>query len=235
MAVLGLVRPPKALQKHRRVGSSRVPFLKRGLSFCKRCIRVGQTWFGVIGDTSLLAQAQANWAMPKDAGDLGKRVCMGNDRMAGTGMIGARGLRRAILGLMIMVIAACTPVYRNHGYVPTDDELSQIIVGKDTRETLAPLIGRPSAAAILNDTGWYYVQSRWKNYGARPPKEIDRQVVAITFDEKGVVSNVERFGLEGGKVVALSRRITTDNIKGVSFLRQLLGSLGNFRSGQAIQ
>jgi outer membrane protein assembly factor BamE (lipoprotein component of BamABCDE complex) len=160
---------------------------------------------------------------------------MGCEELASRGKVGRHGLRGAMLGLMMVIIAACSPVYRNHGYVPNDDELSQIEVGKDTRETLAPLIGRPSAAAILNDEGWYYVQSRWKNFGARPPKEIDRQVVAITFDDKGVVENVERFGLEGGKVVALSRRVTTDNIKGVSFLRQLLGSLGNFRSGQAVQ
>lgn len=160
---------------------------------------------------------------------------MGRDDLAGAGKIGGRGLRAALLGLMIVVIAACSPVYRNHGYVPNDDELAQIEVGKDTRETLAPLIGRPSAAALLNDEGWYYVQSRWKHSGARPPKEIDRQVVAITFDDTGVVENVERFGLEGGKVVALSRRVTTSNIKGISFLRQLLGSLGNFRGGEAIQ
>lgn len=160
---------------------------------------------------------------------------MGIMGMAGAGKLGARGLRFAIVGLMIAVIASCSPVYRNHGYVPNEDELAQIEVGKDTRETLAPLIGRPSAAALLNDTGWYYVQSRWKHSGARPPKEVDRQVVAITFAPDGFVENVERFGLESGKVVALSRRVTTSNIKGVSFLRQLLGSLGNFRSGDAIQ
>ena len=160
---------------------------------------------------------------------------MGCTDMADVGKTGSRGLRLAVLGLMIAIIAACSPVYRNHGYVPSDDELAQIEVGKDTRETLAPLIGRPSAAALLNDSGWYYVQSRWKQSGARPPKEIDRQVVAITFDDKGLVENVERFGLDGGKVVALSRRVTTSNIKGVSFLRQLLCSLGNFRGGQAIQ
>lgn len=160
---------------------------------------------------------------------------MGCTDMADVVKTGSSGLRLAVLGLMIAIITACSPVYRNHGYVPSDDELAQIEVGKDTRETLAPLIGRPSAAALLNDSGWYYVQSRWKHSGARPPKEIDRQVVAITFDDKGLVENVERFGLEGGKVVALSRRVTTSNIKGVSFLQQLLGSLGNFRGGQAIQ
>ena len=168
-------------------------------------------------------------------GVLGKRVCMAYGRKTSVGSRALGHIRFALLGLSMVAFAACSPVFRNHGYVPAEDELAEIKVGEDTRETLAPLIGRPSAAALLNDEGWYYVQSRWKHSGARPPKEIDRQVVAITFDDDGVVENVERFGLENGKVVALSRRVTTSNIKGISFLRQLLGSLGNFRGGQAIE
>lgn len=160
---------------------------------------------------------------------------MAYGRKAGLGRAAAHSVRIAMLGLLMVALAACSPVYRNHGYVPTDDELAAIKVGEDTRETLAPLIGRPSASALLNDEGWYYVQSRLKHSGARPPKEIDRQVVAITFTEEGVVENVERFGLENGKVVVLSRRVTNSNIKGVSFLRQLMGSLGNFSGGEAIE
>ena len=159
---------------------------------------------------------------------------MAYSRRSGLGEMDVRGVRVAVIGLMMVVIAACSPVYRNHGYVPNEDELAEIKVGEDTRETLGPLIGRPSAAALLNDDGWYYVQSRWKHSGARQPKEIDRQVVAITFTEEGVVENVERFGLENGKVVALSRRVTESNIKGIGFIRQLLGSLGKLNASDLL-
>ena len=159
---------------------------------------------------------------------------MAYSRRSGLGEMDVRGVRVAVIGLMMVVIAACSPVYRNHGYVPNEDELAEIKVGEDTRETLGPLIGRPSAAALLNDDGWYYVQSRWKHSGARQPKEIDRQVVAITFTEEGVVENVERFGLENGKVVALSRRVTESNIKGIGFIRQLLGSLGKLNTSDLL-
>jgi hypothetical protein len=66
------------------------------------------------------------------------------------------------------------------------------------------------------------------------PKEIDRQVVSITFTEEGKVENVERFGLENGQVVAISRRVTDSNIKGVGFLRQLLGNIGRLRADQFV-
>jgi outer membrane protein assembly factor BamE (lipoprotein component of BamABCDE complex) len=107
-------------------------------------------------------------------------------------------------------------------------------VGVDTRESVAQKVGRPSASGLLNDVGWFYVESRWKHFGAREPQEIDRQVVAISFSESGTVSNVERFGLERGQIVPLSRRVTESNIKGVGFLRQLLGSFGRLQTSDVV-
>lgn len=146
-----------------------------------------------------------------------------------------RGARRAVLGLCVFAVVACAPVYRNHGYAPEDSALAQITVGQDTRKTVAEIVGRPSAAGLLNDEGWYYVQSRYRHFGAKKPEEIERQVVAISFTPGGIVENVERFGLAEGKVVPLSRRVTKTNIKGVSLIGQLLGNIGQFRADQFIE
>jgi outer membrane protein assembly factor BamE (lipoprotein component of BamABCDE complex) len=145
------------------------------------------------------------------------------------------GLWRAMVGLTLALTVACTPLYRNQGYVPTEDELALIAVGTDTRETIATKIGRPSASGLLNDVGWYYVQSRYKTIGPRAPVEIDRQVVAITFTEAGIVQDVGRYGLEDGQVVTLSRRVTDDGIQGVGFIRQLLGNLGKLNADQLLR
>ncbi len=150
------------------------------------------------------------------------------------GKCAARGrsvLRGAVLGLLVAAVTACTTIYRNHGYVPSDPELAAVAIG-DSRDAVAQKIGRPTAAGLLNDAGWFYVQSRFAYRGALEPKEIAREVVAISFTEAGTVSNIERFGLDAGKVVPLSRRITASNIKGLSVVRQLLGSFG--RIGPAV-
>ncbi len=144
------------------------------------------------------------------------------------------GLRMALLGFVLLIAAACTTMYRNHGYVPPDEDLALIEVGRDTRETVAATIGRPSTAGLLNDVGWYYVQSRYKLTGGMAPEEIDRQIVAITFTTDGVVENIERFGLADGQVVAISRRVTTPNVKSQGFLRQLFGNIGGINVGQAL-
>ena len=148
------------------------------------------------------------------------------------------GLRRMVrwlgAGALAVTLLACAPVFRNHGYIPAEPDLAAIEVGRDTRDTVAEKIGRPSASGLLNDVGWFYVQSRWEHKGGRTPKELDRQVVAITFNEAGNVSNIERFGLERGQVVALSRRVTESNIRGVGVLRQLFGSIGRLRADQLV-
>ncbi len=146
-----------------------------------------------------------------------------------------RGRQMMLAATVAVAIAACTPIYRNHGYVPSDQELAEVAVGESTREDVALLLGRPSASGLLNDVGWYYVQSRWKQVGPKAPQEIDRQVVAITFDEGGTVSNVERFGLEDGRVVALSRRVTETNIKGLGLIQQLLSSFGRLRASDLVE
>ncbi len=149
-------------------------------------------------------------------------------------MAASAGMGRAIrLGLIgaVLLIAACSTVYRNHGYVPTDDDLALVEVGVDTRETVSEKIGRPTASGLLNDTGWFYVQSRWAYRGAFEPREIERQVVSVTFTEAGTVENIERFGLERGKVVPLSRRVTETSVKGLSVIQQLLGSFGRIAPG----
>jgi outer membrane protein assembly factor BamE (lipoprotein component of BamABCDE complex) len=138
------------------------------------------------------------------------------------------GLRRhVVLVALVAGLAACSPIYRNHGYVPAEDELALIEVGRDTRETVGEKIGRPSTSGLLNDEGWYYVQSRYRHFGPREPKEIERQVLAITFNASGVVENVARFGLEDGKVVEISRRVTETNVKGLTLIQQLIGNFGN--------
>ncbi len=143
---------------------------------------------------------------------------------------GARPLRLALAGLCCLVLAACATVVRNHGYVPDETELAQVVVGKDTRETVAEKIGRPSAQGLLNDVGWFYVQSRFEHVGPREPKEVERQVVAVTFNANGVVDNVGRYGLEDGRVVTISRRVTESNVKGIGFIRQLLANFGRIQA-----
>ena len=141
-------------------------------------------------------------------------------------------VRFAVAALVMSVLASCSATFRNHGYIPNDDDLQNVIVGVDTRDTVASSVGRPGVSGILDDSGWYYVRSRYRNYAWRAPEEIDRQVLAISFDQSDTIANIERFSLADGNIVPLTRRVTDSSVVGKGFLRQLLGNFGNIDPSQ---
>ena len=143
-------------------------------------------------------------------------------------------LKTVVAVAILCVATACTALYRNHGYVPNDDELAELVVGVDTRATVDDVIGAPSASGVLSGGDYYYVRSRFREYGMFKPEVIDRQVVAISFDDQDVIANIERFGLEDGMVVPLSRRVTSTSVRNKSFIRQLFGNIGGIALGDAI-
>ncbi|SHI31212.1 outer membrane protein assembly factor BamE [Wenxinia saemankumensis] len=144
-----------------------------------------------------------------------------------------RAVRLAAL-LALGLLAACSTRYRYHGYVPLAEDLARIEIGRDTRESVAEIAGTPTAGGVLDEDGYYYVRSQFEHYAFYAPVEIDRQVLAITFTEAGVVRNIQRFGLEDGNVIVLEQRVTDDNIPDNTFIRQLLNNIGNVQAGQLL-
>ena len=49
---------------------------------------------------------------------------VGKSRLNGA----AARLRIMLLGLILVTVAGCAAVYRNHGYVPSDDELALSLI-----------------------------------------------------------------------------------------------------------
>jgi len=147
----------------------------------------------------------------------------------------AQGTARALLtgaalAAGLAVLSACAPQMRYHGFAPGDEELAQIQPGRDTRADVVERLGRPGMGGVLEGSGIFYVQSDWRHEHWRAPVEVDRQVVAISFDGRDRVANIERFGLRDGEVVALSRRVT-DMGSQPGVLTQVFRVFGRFAPG----
>lgn len=131
------------------------------------------------------------------------------------------------LAVTASMLTACTAQYRNHGYVPPEEDLQQIVPGVDTRGTVEELVGVPTTSGVLSDSAFYYVGSTVKHFGPRKPEVIDRQVLVISFDEAEVVKNIELFGLEDGMVVPITSRVTESG-SNIGLIRKLFGNIGQF-------
>ena len=133
--------------------------------------------------------------------------------------------KMTVVGVCLITAIACTPVFRNHGYTPSDSQLANLVVGVDTRTTTEETLGVPTI--IDTQTGrLYYISSRWLHYGMNPPKPISRNIVSVALDSSEVVTNVSRYGLEDSEIVALTRRVTDGGTEEITFLQQLLGNIG---------
>ena len=132
-------------------------------------------------------------------------------------------------------LTACSAIYQKHGYVPTEEELAEVVVGVDTKDSVAETVGVPTASGVLNDGGYYYVSTLMRTRGAGATKPVSRTLVAISFDSRDVVSGVERYSLEDGRVIPLERRVTSSSVEDKTFVRQLLGNLGNFNPGSLLE
>ncbi|SPF80331.1 outer membrane protein assembly factor BamE [Pseudoprimorskyibacter insulae] len=144
--------------------------------------------------------------------------------------------KRAVLAGMVMavVVSACSASYRNHGYIPLEEDLQMIVPGVDTRATVEDVVGVPTTSGVANDDGYYYIRSTVRTFGAKAPEVIDRTVLAITFDSKGVVSDIAEYGLQDGQVVPITRRVTRSGDGEISFIRKLFGNIGGLSAEQLL-
>ena len=143
-------------------------------------------------------------------------------------------IRNLIFILLVFLVAACSGITTRHGYIPTEEELQALEVGQTTSEDVANNIGNP---AIINEeygTTWIYMESKQFTKGIRKPETTERNVVVLTFEGDGSLANVETLGLENGRTVRFTQRVTKTYEGRLSIIQQILRSFGNFGSGALI-
>lgn len=125
-----------------------------------------------------------------------------------------------------LMVSGCVPKVDVHGYVPVAEVVASIAVG-DSQESVETRLGAPTTKGIEGTNTWYYISSKVRRVAFFAPREIERQIVAISFSGTRV-SLVERFGLEDGRLVDLNNNVTITDGRRLTFFEQFLGNLGNF-------
>lgn len=140
----------------------------------------------------------------------------------------------AVLVCVSVVLMGCAEKITVHGYAPTLEQTAQIEPGVDTIFSLESRIGRPSTSGLLRDGSWYYIQSTQSQLTYNAPRIVDRRVVAVDYDADGVVTAVQTYGLEDGRIVNLSPRVTETTSTRRSILAQIFGNVFNVDAGNIL-
>jgi len=137
-------------------------------------------------------------------------------------------LRFSAAAFALGAAAACSPVQTYSGFRPerNDVAIADPQVGVDTRTTVQQRFGSPSTTAVFDQTAWYYVSSTQERIAFYTPQTTARSVMVVRFDGD-LVSSVEKFGLERGRLVSYSEETTPTRGRELGLLEQLLGNIGN--------
>lgn len=136
-----------------------------------------------------------------------------------------RGAVAAAALALAAVVPGCAPTTQVHGYVPPPSDVARVTPGVDTMATVAEILGQPSSSGLLRDSAWFYVQSVFESFAYNPARVVDRTVLVVNFDDNGVVTGIERFGVEQGRIVNLTTRTTQTGGRQLGILEQLFGNL----------
>ncbi|MBC6439478.1 MAG: outer membrane protein assembly factor BamE [Rhodospirillales bacterium] len=144
-----------------------------------------------------------------------------------------RAWRSALLGVALagtLATSACEPRVSNHGYVPDPDTLARIEPGVHNRLEVAQFLGTPSTTTLFGAETWLYITELREEYAFFEPEIVDQNVVAIAFDDSGIVQEIANFSLENGLVVDPVSRTTPTYGKQLGLLEQLFGNIGRFNA-----
>ncbi len=144
---------------------------------------------------------------------------------------GSRALRAAPVAVLVLaglMLAGCAETITKHGQQFRDTDLQQVNTGMSQEQVKLTLGSPTTTSAIGGSTTYYYVSSTEAEKVFLSPRETDRQVVAIYFNQAGMVQQVANYGLKDGKVFDFIKRTTpAPGAKDEGILKALFRNLGN--------
>lgn len=130
--------------------------------------------------------------------------------------------------LAAFLTMGCEEVVDVRGNMPHPDVLSKIKPGFHKQSDVENMLGTPSAVATFKKEVWYYIGGRVKTVSFFKPEVLERKVVVIRFDKKGLVSKVEAKDASTDKKIQLVTRETPTKGKDLTVIQQILGNIGRF-------
>jgi outer membrane protein assembly factor BamE (lipoprotein component of BamABCDE complex) len=147
----------------------------------------------------------------------------------------ARTARQMLVALGILALSGgCTsiPPFRApeilHGNRVDDYRLKELVPGTSTQADVTALIGSPTAKATFDANTWLYLSEVTHIRIARTPGVSSQAVVALSFDDRGVLRDIKTLDQADEMPVTVVARATPSPGTSASFLQQLFGNVGKF-------
>lgn len=130
------------------------------------------------------------------------------------------------------LLTACAPEIEHRGYIPKQGSFDQIHNGMGKTEVEAAL-GSPSTTASIKFQGdsYYYITSITEHRAFLNPKEVNRDVIAIRFDQQDKVQSFAQYTMQDGRIIDVNSNATPVLGEDLSILQEIFRGLLNSTAG----
>ncbi len=129
-------------------------------------------------------------------------------------------------------ISACSSRIDQRGNLPDSDMLANVEVGHINKQGVQDVLGTPSSVGLFDGETWYYISERTEKTAFFSPVVLERKVIVIKFDDKGVVSAMNTLTLDDARQIEMVDRRTPTAGNEFGLLRQLFGNIGRFEGSK---
>ena len=132
------------------------------------------------------------------------------------------------IGLSLALGACSSDLFLIHnGNMPTKERVEQIKLGQ-SKEEVAYTLGSPSLVTGLNDNNWIYMSSTTKKIAFLDGKEIERDILALTFKDDSL-EKIEKFDLADANDIKIDKDETKQEEENIGFFRKYFGGVGQYQ------
>jgi outer membrane protein assembly factor BamE (lipoprotein component of BamABCDE complex) len=139
----------------------------------------------------------------------------------------------AVTLALCLSVTACgwmLPSPQTRGNKVEPEQLKELVLGTSTKADVTALIGSPTQKATFDENTWLYITEITRPRLGRTIGVLDQEVVVLSFDDRGVLTNVKTITRDDAVPVSVAARTTPSPGTEASFMQQLLGNIGKFNA-----
>jgi len=131
------------------------------------------------------------------------------------------------------LLASCSATKQNewftshNGNMPSKERISQLKQGSSKDEVIT-ILGAPSIVNSFDDNTWIYMSSDIKRVAFQKPKEVERNILRISFDKNDKVEKITHLSKNDGREIAPTKDKTEVKGENLGFFRKYFGGVGQY-------
>ncbi len=137
-------------------------------------------------------------------------------------------IRKILFISMLFLTSACSSdlFLVHNGNMPAQEKVNEIRLGQSKQDVMN-ILGAPSLTTGLSDDHWIYMASTTKKVAFFRPEELERKVLAISFDNNKI-SKIEKLNLADGNKLPIDTDTTRTTEQEQGFFRKYFGGVGTY-------